>query len=646
ILFKKLEEKSPKKAELIERVYEKFKDKIEDITNLFSDFTDHSIRHCESVVKILEELVIGEDLLEKSNWKRVKGKWRLYLKDNAYLTEDEITLLFLAILLHDIGMSPKIDDNLKKLLNKAESGEIEKEEIEEIKKIVRETHHIRSKEFIEKNDDLKELMKIDATFRVDIDTYIKALADIVEGHRIDPCDLFSKFKKVYDVRVPLLAFLLEIADDMDIGPHRVDRFISEDWIWLYLGRENIKHVLANMNVETFYREGDRVEYEVSIKDFEKYSFILELVYKWWGKIEDRISKFGLVGMFCEKEDIIAWRYVLPSKVEFKVRAEGIDADWSKKFEVDRCVFADLLSSRVYEDRWEYAFRELITNCFDAIKMRAYEDESFDNPKVEIDVKFKGDWVEIVIEDNGIGMNLRDIEDYLLKVGRSFYRELREEQSEKAKAVSPIGYYGIGFLSSFMLLRNDNGEFEGSIEVESKKKGYDAVKVLILNPNLPVVKFKSDKDEVGTVIKIKCRNREIKEFFECILKFVTLCKANGVDICVFPFFGSGTTLSEIIGIINSVFEVGDKKLGIPIIVKIGDVEIWNDCIKPELFIDGEMLKSIKVKYESGNYQLEIWKNSKFMRIELFELYKNLFRDYYVLVPIDQLSELFKIAEEVY
>jgi len=129
--------------------------------------------------------------------------------------------------------------------------------------------------------------------------------------------------------------------------------------------------------------------------------------------------------------------------------------------------------------------------------------------------------------------------------------------------------------------------------------------------------------------------------------VTLCKANGVDICVFPFFGSGTTLSEIIGIINSVFEVGDKKLGIPIIVKIGDVEIWNDCIKPELFIDGEMLKSIKVKYESGNYQLEIWKNSKFMRIELFELYKNLFRDYYyVLVPIDQLSELFKIAEEVY
>ncbi|MCD6493770.1 MAG: hypothetical protein J7K36_08275, partial [Archaeoglobaceae archaeon] len=113
ILFKKLEEKSPKKAELIERVYEKFKDKIEAITKLFSDFTDHSISHCESVVKILEELVIGEDLLEKSNWEKIKGKWILYLKDNAYLTEDEIVLLFLAILLHDIGMSPEIDNKLE-----------------------------------------------------------------------------------------------------------------------------------------------------------------------------------------------------------------------------------------------------------------------------------------------------------------------------------------------------------------------------------------------------------------------------------------------------------------------------------------------------------------------------------------------------
>ncbi len=621
-LFKKLEERSPKKAELIKEVYEKFKDDIEAIKKLFSDFTDHDISHCESVIKRLEELVIDEDLLRNSKWKKVRGEWRLYLKDDAYLTEDEIVLLFLAILLHDIGMSPKIDDKLKELLGKAKCGKVKKDEIEEIKRIVRETHHIRSKEFIEKNEDLKTLME-----KYRFDKYIDALADVVEGHRIDPCDLFNKFKKVYDVRVPLLAFLLEIADDMDIGPHRVDRFISEDWIWFYLGKENIKHVLANMSVEKPYREGDRVEYEVCIKDLEKYSFILELVYnKWWVKIENRINRFGLVGVFSEKEDIIAWRYVLPSKVEFKVKAEGIDADWSKKFEVDRRVFADLLSSRVYEDRWEYAFRELIANCFDAIKMRAYEDDSFDNPEVKIDVRFVGDWVEITIEDNGIGMNLRDIEDYLLKVGRSFYSELREKDFEKAKAINPIGYYGIGFLSSFMLLRNDKGDFEGSIEVETKKKDYDAVKVLILNPNLPVIKFKSDRDKVGTVIKIRCRNREVKGFFERILNFVNLCKANGVNVNVFPFFE----------IVISVFEIGDKKLEIPIVIKIEDAEIWNGCIKPELFIHGEKFKEVGVKHESGNYKLEIWKGlSKYVKIF----------NYKILIPINQLNDLLRVTTEV-
>ena len=94
ILFEKLEERSPKKVKLIERVYKKFEDEIEAITKLFSDFTDHSISHCESVVKILEELVIGTDLLEKSNWEKIKGKWILYLKDNAYLPKTRSSFFF------------------------------------------------------------------------------------------------------------------------------------------------------------------------------------------------------------------------------------------------------------------------------------------------------------------------------------------------------------------------------------------------------------------------------------------------------------------------------------------------------------------------------------------------------------------------
>ncbi len=623
ILFDKLEEKAPEKAELVRKVFEKFKDHLESIRILFSDFTDHSVDHCKTVFKVLEELVIGKDLLEKSEWKNIRGKWRLYLDDNAYLTEDEITLFFLAILFHDIGMSPKIDNRLRELLEKAKYGEIKKDEIEEIKKIVRETHHLRSKEFVEKDDDLKELMR-----KYGFGKYISALADIVEGHRIDPCDLFSRFRRVYDVRVSLLAFLLEIADDMDIGSHRVERFLSEDWIWLYLGRDNIKHVLTNMSVETFYREGDRVEYEVCIEDLEKYSFILELVYRWWDKIENRIDRFCTLGILSEREDLDAWRFILPSRVNFRFKVKGNEADCSKRFEVDRRVFADLLSDRVYEGEWMYAFRELISNAFDAIKRRAYEEGKFNDPHVNVEIEFKGDWTEIVVEDNGIGMSMRDIEDYLLKVGRSFYHELREKEPEKARAISPAGYYGIGFLSSFMLLKNGD-DFEGSIEIETMRNGYDAVKVLILNPNLPAVMLKSDRREIGTRVKVRCRRRDVREFFERVVEFVRALRDEGKRIRVFPFVKDELFYEP--SIISSVFGVEDEKLEIRVNVKIDSYEVWNEPIKPDLIIDGEKLTQVEVKYGNDVYRLEVWKG-------------NIYITSFGLIPIEDLKNIMDFMYE--
>jgi len=595
ILFNKLKElkekeKDSKRDELIEKVYKTFEDEINAIKDLFSDFTSHDVKHCESVVRVLEELVIGKDLLEKAEWKKERGIWKLYIKDKAYLNEDEITLLFLGILLHDIGMSPEIDEELGDLIDKLKLGKISKEELENIKKKIREEHHNRSKEFVESSRKLKRIMG-----EYGFKKYIPTLAKIVEGHRKDPYDLFDEYRTEYHVRTPLLAFLIEIADDMDIGQHRVERFILDIGMWHNLNKEGIKHVVSNMNVERFYREGDRVEYEVIIEDFDEHNFILEHIYKEWDKIENRINKFCSLGILREREDLDAWRYVLPSKIDFKFHIEGVKVDCSKGFEVDKRLFADLLSERIYEGKWKYAFRELITNAFDAIKRRAYEEGIFDNPKVDINIKFiDEEWMEITIEDNGIGMNWRDIEDYLLKVGRSFYNELREKNLDEAKAISPTGYYGIGFLSSFMLLKNGN-DFEGRIEIESKRKGYDAVKVIILNPNLPVVKFRSNKEDIGTKIAIRCKRKDVREFFEKIVAFVRDLEKDNKNINMFPFTH----------IINSVFNINDKSFEIKIKIDINGCKVWDKPITPDLFIDGEKIKSVEVKRSGDTYKLEIW-----------------------------------------
>jgi len=676
ILLDKLEEKSLDKVKLIEEVYRTVRNKLDAIKNAFPNYSEHGIEHCESVVDVLERLVIGKNNIKKSKWHEDEGIWKLYLiKDkNIYLTEDEITLLFLGILLHDIGMSPEIEANkeLKEALKKFENREIEKEELEKIKEKVRKEHHKRSREFVKNDDELINILK-----RYNFDDYIEELANIVEGHREDPYELFSKYRND-EIRVSLLAFLIEIADDMDIGPHRVNEFIIKREIWNNLDEESIKHVIANMKSKRSYRRDNSiVEYWVTLKnlgnDLDNYTPILELVYGWWEKIENRLNRFyticGLYG-----RDIENWRDILPSKVNFNFNIMGIPADFSKKFEVDKRVFAYLLSEKIYEGNWMYAFRELISNAFDAIKRRAYIEENFDNPKVDINIKFiDKEWMEITIEDNGIGMSDRDIEDYLLKVGRSFYDELRKKNLDEAKAISPAGYYGIGFLSSFMLLKNVEEDkkdkikrgaeidfkFEGRIEIESKRKGRKkAVKVIILNPNLPVVKFESDDEidvGVGTKIVIRSKRKDVREFFKKLLDLWNCCNNNkknkNEDVKMFPFIISSKhpeSLLETIfgyksltGIINSVFNIKDRQLKIDININISDTTgketiVWKGPITPDLFIKSNLFIKGKgkritdpIRIEDG-YTLDIWYGDGFY------ISQN------ILIPINVLENL-KIFE---
>ena len=583
---------------MINSVCDKFKDYLNAIDNLFEDYTDHSINHSESVLRILEKVIIGKNRIENADWIEVDGRWRLKFDEDLYLTLEEIVLLLLAVILHDIGMSPEIDYELNRRVNeilrrlekeidKNKRDELSKE-LDKLKDKIREKHNSISKWFVENNDELKETFE-----EKNFEDYIEVLGFVVEAHRFDPIDIFKCDDKAFfedlNVRPSLIAFLLELADDMDIGYWRVDekRFKT---LARYLGSENIKHIFLNKSVEFVDRKA--VIYKVRIPNIEEigeknFAELMSLLMKWWEKIETRIDRAKFYG----GDALGKWRGVLPPKVEFDVSyfsgGSKVRVNLSKRFEVDKSLFADLLSGEVYNNNWRYAFRELISNAFDAIKRRWVEGDRF-SPKIFIDIEFEDDWTIITVEDNGIGMSPRDVEDYLLRVGRSFYRELRERDRDSASRICPIGYYGIGFLSCFMLLKN-NGDFEGSIEVESKKRGYNAVKILIFNPNLPVVWMETDRD-VGTTVRIKCKRKDVRKFFE-ILEFVS---DKGVK--VFPF-------SYKYDIVSSVFE--SLNLEIPIEVKINGVVVWDEVVKR--YFEGEVVEEVETC--DGRYKLKILKKEK-------------------------------------
>lgn len=102
-----------------------------------------------------------------------------------------------------------------------------------------------------------------------------------------------------------------------------------------------------------------------------------------------------------------------------------------------------------------AVRELVQNAADAIRARrSLEERDEDWGTIRISVKKSGDggcWLHI--DDDGIGMSRRVLTGTLLDFGKSIWNStlLRDEYPRLlSKGISPIGKFGIGFFSVFMI----------------------------------------------------------------------------------------------------------------------------------------------------------------------------------------------------
>jgi len=139
-----------------------------------------------------------------------------------------------------------------------------------------------------------------------------------------------------------------------------------------------------------------------------------------------------------------------------------------KTEVSRLL--DLIIHSLYSHK-EIFLRELVSNASDAIdKLKyltvsdeAYKAISFDpSIKVIIDKETK----TLVIDDNGIGMNDKELEENLGTIARSGTRNFLEKLPDNAKKDSNlIGQFGVGFYSAYMVA--------DKVEVTSRKAGTDA-----------------------------------------------------------------------------------------------------------------------------------------------------------------------------
>lgn len=126
----------------------------------------------------------------------------------------------------------------------------------------------------------------------------------------------------------------------------------------------------------------------------------------------------------------------------------------KQFGAEVSRLLDILVHSVYPNK-EVFLRELISNASDACDKLRYQAltndklvKSSSELKIHITVDTKNN--ELVISDNGIGMNRQEMIDNLGTIAKSGTKEFVDGIKEEEKNISQVGQFGIGFYSAFIV----------------------------------------------------------------------------------------------------------------------------------------------------------------------------------------------------
>ena len=180
---------------------------------------------------------------------------------------------------------------------------------------------------------------------------------------------------------------------------------------------------------------------------------------------------------------------------------------NKQFKAESKRLLDLMINSIYTNK-EIFLRELISNASDAIDKLYYRSLTDKNVKVnkeDLNIRITPDKEArtLTIEDNGCGMNKKELEENLgtiAKSGSLAFKEAVAAKESKAEGkdatinnddVNVIGQFGVGFYSAFMVA--------SKVRVESRSYGADKAYVWESSGADGYTIEECDKPDFGTKI---------------------------------------------------------------------------------------------------------------------------------------------------
>jgi len=439
------------------------------------------------------------------------------------LNSIEITLLLLSAYVHDIGMTCSKEEKERIIKNSEDFKTLFRSDIDKLRKFeyykssndhrsatfiedqvfteyLRQNHVRRSAQFIR-----EKLSAGNLELSIDNIPFWGLLISICDAHgelvsSLQNLEIWPRHTLVGEaiINVQYLGLVLRLADILDLDAERTPKMIYEfvnpkDPISIIEWKKHRSIIGHSINSKTILFEArcSSPEVERALKQF-----------MYWIE-EERKSTISLLNTY---RDDTAQRYFL--ELHESIPIDRIKSDNSYisndlKFQIDYQRVLDLLiGERLYKSPI-VALRELLQNSADAIKIRLkiYEtrEEEF-SPLIKVSLIGN----ELIVEDNGVGMNKEIFENYFLQVGKSYYSS--REFYGKYASVDVTSEFGIGILSCFMLAY--------SMTIESRREAVDTLE--IQNPikfEIPtaysyLIQRKSEKRDIGTKISLRLKDETL------------------------------------------------------------------------------------------------------------------------------------------
>lgn len=452
---------------------------LNDIPSFMPEYTLHDVSHSIKILDIIDKI----------------------LPSGVSLNIVELQILMYATFLHDIGMVINRDD-AKELKNTKEFEAItmefgqEVEEDEILTELIRRTHVQRSLEYVDKFKEDFSTYQIDFKYKqLGLTSYIKS---VIESHELPVKNLKDTTKyptdKLIDnkrVNIQYLAILLRLGDIMDFDIQRTPYFLFK--------HINIKNQVSlmewnkHMAVDGTEFSENIIEYQATCTDLGTHRKIEEFLS--WIEYE---RKESIALLDEEKND--NYYLNLKEEVKYKITPNGyiynkleLHLDYEKVLNI-------LMGTNLY-DSVDIFLRELLQNSYDACKYRkeleSREDEEY-TPKITIKYNPENKTLEII--DNGIGIDEDVFKNYVISIGKSYYKSKYFQRDNTE--FKPVSNFGIGIISCFMI--------SDSIEIESKKDNKSAIHYILNVKEKYIEQEPTDKTRIGTSIKLKLHDDYVEK----------------------------------------------------------------------------------------------------------------------------------------